>query len=103
MVTRKHDLKKHLTGLNRKVHRLEVEGKWDEAMPFREKADEALAELVEARRADRVQRRRSRIARNAAIYAGGMRITHPVDVAYMLRLCIEIDRAYFPDSYVKAP
>ena len=85
--------------LGKRAHRLEEEGRYDEAASVHAERDAIQAELDELRRLDRVGRRRARIRRNYGIVSGGLVLTAVEDVLPLLRAAVEIDRAYLPDSY----
>lgn len=97
----KESLRNRLRTVGRRADWCEKEGRYDEAAGLWADHHRITKRLLEAKRADRVARRRERIKRNFGLYAGDVAITHPDDVAFGLRLAIEMDRAYLPDSHMQ--
>ena len=58
-----------------------------------------LVSLGEARRAERVARRRARIERNYGFVHGGFQPSHIDDIVPLMRAAVLIDVSYHPDSY----
>ena len=85
--------------LGKRAHRLESDGRYEEAAVVHAELDGLAAELGEARRAERVGRRRARIERNYGFVHGGFRPTNLEDVIPLMRAAVLIDVSYHPDSY----
>ena len=93
------ELLKQRKRLIKKAHTLETNGMYDYAAVVYEELDGVLAAVGEARRAERVARRRARIERNYGFVHGGFQPTHIDDIVPLMRAAVLIDVSYHPDSY----
>ena len=93
------ELLKQRKRLIKKAHTLETNGRYDDAVAVHDELDGVLVSLGEARRAERVGRRRARIERNYGFVHGGFRPSHIDDIVPLMRAAVLIDVAYHPDSY----
>jgi len=93
------ELVKQRKRLAKKAHTLEINGMYDYAAVVHEELDGVLVALDEARRAERVGRRRARIARNYGFVHGGFPPTYIDDIVPLMRAAVLIDVSYHPDSY----
>lgn len=93
------ELVKQRKRLTKKADALETAGKYDEAVAVHAELDGVFAALDEARRAERVGRRRARIARNYGFVHGGFPPTYIDDIVPLMRAAVLIDVSYHPDSY----
>ena len=93
------ELLKQRKRMIKKAHTLGTNGMYDYAAVVHEELDGVLAALGEARRAERVARRRARIERNYGFVHGGFQPTHIDDIVPLMRAAVLIDVSYHPDSY----
>ena len=93
------ELLKQRKHLIKKAHTLETNGRYDDAVAVHDELDGVLAAIGEARRAERVARRRARIERNYGFVHGGFQPTHIDDIVPLMRAAVLIDVSYHPDSY----